>query len=190
MRMRWPYLICTAVAAAVALGACQTDGGGGVGTSPDVAPSTVATTGDAGAPPPSAPATGSAASPTAAARGLPDVCTLLSRAEVTQLAGGKPMLSVDPDGLTPAATVRYCQWQLSGARLGIQLSPTTRATFGQDHSGSEPVANLGDEAHFYSNHLFVRKATVQIDVFASTAEGVANDKRLTKAAAAMVVARL
>ena len=189
MRMRSSYLICTAVAAAVALGACQADDGGGAGTSP-VAPSTVATTGDAGAPPTSAPATDSTVSPPATGRGLPDVCTLLSRAEVTQLTGGKPILSVDPDSLTPAATVRYCQWQLSGARLAVQLSPTTQATFGQDHPGSEAVANLGDDAHFYSNHLFVRKGTIQIDVYASTAEGVANDKRLAKAAAAMVVARL
>jgi hypothetical protein len=167
---------------AVALGGCQTDDG--ADNPARSAPST------SNGPATTAPATGSPANPTATEGGLPDVCTLLSRAEVTQLTGGKPILSVDPDGLTSAATVRYCQWQLSGARLAVQLSPTTQDTFGQDHPGAEPVANLGDGAQFYSNHLFVRKGTVQIDVYASTAEGVANDKQVAKAAAAMVVARL
>ena len=121
---------------------------------------------------------------------LPDVCTLLSRAEVKVLTGGKPILSVDPDGAGADATVRYCQWQLSGARLAVQLSPTTEATFRQDHPGLIPVTGLGDEAHFFSNHLFVRKESVQIDVYASTAEGLAADQRLAKMAAAMIVTRL
>jgi hypothetical protein len=177
-------LIRTAFAATVLLlGACQTedpDAKAGAPSTTTAAATTIATT--------TAPAP---ASPTSApAAGFPDVCTLLSRAEVTQLTGGKPILSVDPDGLTTSADVRHCQWQLSGARIAVQLSRTTAATFGADHPGSETVADLGDGAHYFSNHLFVRKGTVQVDVYASTAEGVANDKRVAQAAAAMVVARL
>jgi hypothetical protein len=114
---------------------------------------------------------------------------MLSRAEVRGLTGGKPILSVDPDS-GPNSSVRYCQWQLSGARLEIQLSPTTAARFRQDHPNEPVVAGLGDDAFFYSNHLFVRKGTIQIDAYASTAEGPTNDKQVAKAEAAMIVARL
>lgn len=177
-----------AVAVVVTLGACRTDPPAGTGAA--AGPRSVAATTD--------PAEGSAASAPAAepataapaGRRLPDVCTLLTRAEVTRLTDGKPILAIDPDGLTDTATVRYCQWQLSGARIAVQLAPTTATTFGQDRAGSEPITGLGDDAHFFANHLFVRKETIQVDVYASTAEGVTNDKRVAKSAAAMVVARL
>jgi hypothetical protein len=192
--MRTPYpfrhglgVAALTTVAAFALTGCQTPEPDGTDVpSATAGPSTVAgspsTTTGSPTPPPSA--------TTASAKALPDVCSLLSRAEVIKLAGGKPMLSVDPDPAAPGATVRYCQWQLSGARLGVQLSYTTDARFGQDRSGAESVTGLGDEAQFYSNHLFVRKGTIEVDVYASTAEGVANDKRVAKEAAAMVVARL
>lgn len=118
------------------------------------------------------------------------MCTLLSRAEVKALTGGKSLLSVDPDGVKPDATVRHCQWQLSGARVAVQLSYTTDTRFRQDHPGAQPVTGLGDEAHFFSNHLFIREGTIQIDVYAGTTEGTAADRRLAKAAAAMIVPRL
>jgi hypothetical protein len=168
-----------AVAVVVTLGACRTDRPAGTGAA--AGPRSAATTTDPVERP---------ASSAPAGRLLPDVCTLLTRAEVTRLTDGKPILSIDPDGLTEAATVRYCQWQLSGARIAVQLAPTTATTFGQDRAGSEPVAGLGDDAHFFANHLFVRKETIQVDVYASTAEGVTNDKRVARSAAAMVVARL
>jgi hypothetical protein len=114
---------------------------------------------------------------------------MISRAEITGLTGGKPILSVDPDA-GPSSSVRYCQWQLSGARLEVQLSPTTQARFRQDHPGEPTIGGLGDDAFFYSNHLFVRKGTIQIDVYASTAEGPVNDQQVAKALAAIVVARL
>jgi hypothetical protein len=49
---------------------------------------------------------------------------------------------------------------------------------------------LGDDAFFYSNHLFVLTGTIQIDVYASTVKGPANDTRVAKALAGMVLARL
>jgi hypothetical protein len=108
---------------------------------------------------------------------------------VRGLTGGKPILSVDPDP-GPSSSVRYCQWQLSGARLAIQLSSTTAAKFRQDHPTEPAVGGLGDDAFFYSNHLFVREGTIQIDAYASTVEGPTSDQQVAKAAAAMVVARL
>jgi len=114
---------------------------------------------------------------------------MISRTEVTTLTDGKPILSVDPDP-GPGSPVRYCQWQLSGARLGVQLASTTPTQFRQDHPTEPAIGGLGDDAFFYSNHLFVRKRAVQIDVYASTVEGPANDRLVAKALAAIVVARL
>jgi hypothetical protein len=73
----------------------------------------------------------------------------------------------------------------------VQLSPTTTPTqFRQDHPSEPTICGLGDDAFFYSNHLFVRKGMIQIDVQTSTVEGPANDKRVAKALAGKVVARL
>lgn len=134
--------------------------------------------------------TPSATSSTGSGSLLPDVCGLLSKAEVTALTGGLEILQVDPDGAAPDATVRHCQWQASGARLAIQLSPTTEADFGGDHPNFEPVAGLGDAAHFFSDHLFVRKGSIQVDVYASTAAGGETDRLLATAAATQVLTRL
>jgi Protein of unknown function (DUF3558) len=164
-----------------AIGQPRPDGPSATATSP-LSASTAAGTGGSTTPTPSADASGSGP--------LPDVCTLLSPAEVKALTDGKPILSVDPDGAGPAATVRFCQWQLSGARLAVQLSRTTEDTFLRDHQDGEPVTGLGDAAYFVSNHLLIRTGTIQIDVYASTAEGVTNDKQVAKRAAAKVGARL
>lgn len=172
-------------AMALTLTGCQATGGdqAGAPTATSLPAAGTSPPTDAGRPTPSP------SSAPSAMDSLPDVCALLSRSEVSTLTGGKSILSVDPDA-GPNASVRYCQWQLSGARLAIQLSPTTEATFRQDQPTAERVVGLGDDSYFLSNHLFVRKGTIQIDVYASTAEGVAADQQLAKAAAAMVVARL
>ena len=85
--------------------------------------------------------------------------------------------------------VRHCQWQLSGARLGLRVSPTTPQRFRQDHPQEPTVAGLGD-AFCLSNHLFVRNGRLQLDVYASTSDGTAADHRLAEAAAAKVLSRL
>ncbi|GAA1749610.1 DUF3558 family protein [Luedemannella helvata] len=138
---------------------------------------------------PSAAATPPGGSGTGAS-GLPDVCTLLTKEEVTALAGGASVLQVDRDDAAPDATVRYCQWQLSGARLAIQLGPTTEADFGTNHPDSEPVTDLGYDAHFFSNHLFIRKGHIEVDIYATTPAGGDADKLFAKAAATQVLPRL
>jgi Protein of unknown function (DUF3558) len=191
MRIRWPYpsgwgrtvAAITAVTAFTVTG-CQATDGNQAGASAG-SPSAAVTS----ASPDAAQPTQSPSSVASASGSLPDVCALLTRSEVSALTGGKSILSVDPDP-GPNASVRYCQWQLSGARLAVQLSPTTEARFRQDHPNEERVAGLGDDSYFLSNHLLVRKGTIQIDVYAGTTEGVAADQRLAKAAAATVVARL
>jgi hypothetical protein len=108
---------------------------------------------------------------------------------VSTLTGGKSILSVDPDP-GPNPSVRYCQWQLMGARLAIQLSATTEERFRQDHPTEARVPGLGDDSYFLSNHLFIRKGTIQVDVYAGTTQGTAADQDLAKRAAAMVLGRL
>jgi hypothetical protein len=170
--------------AAFALAGCQATGNTPAGTAAG------STSPSASSSPPATSAQPSESpSDTSAAVALPDVCAMFSRAEVSDLTGGKSILSVDPDA-GPGSPVRYCQWQLSGARLGVQLSATTAAQFRQDHPTEPAIGGLGDDAFFFSNHLFVREGAIQIDVYASTAEGPANDQRLAKAVAAIVVTRL
>jgi hypothetical protein len=184
-RVRIVAVTAVAVCALALVGCRSTEGNqagasGGITTSASPSP-----TGTGEQPSPSASEAGG--SPTATA--LPDVCAMLSRTEVSALVGGKPILSVDPDP-GPNSPVRYCQWQMSGARLEVQLSSTTPTRFRQDHLNEPAIGGLGDDAFFYSNHLFVRKGSVQIDVYASTAEGTTNDQMVAKALAAIVVARL
>lgn len=137
---------------------------------------------------PSAKASASA-SKKSGANGLPDVCTLLSRAEVSTLAGGKQVVQVDPDNAKSTDTTRFCQWQLSGARLAIFLSPTTASEFSQAHGRSTTVQGLGDEAYLASGHLYVRHGNIQVDVYASTDTEQAGEK-MAKSAAAKVIGRL
>jgi hypothetical protein len=179
--MRAPTLAALTVFATLALTGCEAAGGVQAGASAGSA----SPSGAVSSPPV---ATGQP-SPSPSATGLPDVCALLSRAEVSTLTGGKSILSVDPDP-GPSSQVRYCQWQLSGARLAIQLSPTTEARFRQDHPTEARVPGLGDDSFFFSNHLFVRKGTIQVDVYAGTTQGTAADQQLAKAAAALVLPRL
>jgi len=121
---------------------------------------------------------------------LPDVCTLLSKAEVSALAGGKQVVQVDPDDAKPTDTTRFCQWQLSGARLAVFLSPTTASEFSQAHSQGRPVSGLGDAAYVDSNHLYVRHGNLQVDVFATNGDSDAAGEKMAKAAAAKVISRL
>jgi hypothetical protein len=121
---------------------------------------------------------------------LPDVCTLLTRAEVSALAGGKQVVQVDPDDAKPTDTTRFCQWQLSGARLAVFLSPTTAAEFSQAHTKSRKVTGLGDAAYFTSGHLYVRHGNIVVDVYATNGSDEAAGETMAKAAAAKVIERL
>jgi hypothetical protein len=135
--------------------------------------------------------TGGAAKPTSSAKaaGLPDVCGLLTKPEVSALAGGKQVTQVDPDGEGPDASTRHCQWQMSGARLAIFLSPTSATEFKSTHQGHRAVAGLGDEAVLFSGHLFVRKGGLLIDVYATSSDDAAGE-RLAKASAQKILDRV
>jgi len=146
---------------------------------------------DAADPTPAASAAGTPAAGASPTRGtgLPDVCALLTRAEVSELAGGRQVVQVDPDGAAAGSAVRHCQWQMSGARLAVFVSPTTAAEFTQAHQGHRAVAGLGDAAVFFSGHLFVRKGGLLVDVYATSSDDAAGE-RFAKASAEKILGRL
>jgi hypothetical protein len=149
------------------------------------APDTSASTG------PSKPA-GAGPSTSAPARkgGLPDPCGLLSRAEVSALTGGKQITQVDHD--KPTDETRFCQWQLSGARLAVFLTGTTKERFAQQKTAqTRPVPGLGDDAFTLAGHLFVRHGNLQVDVYASNGNDTgAQNLQLEKAAVEKILPRL
>jgi hypothetical protein len=180
-----------AAAGLIALSGCKI-GGGKDATSgtPTTAPTAAEASAKASTNPSGKPSAKSSASKKAGTNGaLPDVCTLLTRAEVSAMAGGKQVAQVDPDGAKPGDTVRHCQWQMSGARLAIFLSPTTAAEFTQAHGKSEAVPGVGDAAYMSSGHLYVRHGNILIDVYATSGSEAAGEK-LAKSAALKVIERL
>ena len=188
MRARSPYrsglpLAAVAAAGLLALTGCQLGDRDDPSSTTSTPTATASATGTSSARP-----TPSGKAPAKGA--LPDVCTLLSRAEVSGLAGGKQVVQVDPDGAAAGATTRHCQWQLSGARLAIFLSPTTAGEFTQAHGNSPSVSGVGDDAFLDSGHLYVRHGTVQIDVYATLGNDDAAGQKLAKAAALKIVERL
>jgi hypothetical protein len=149
--------------------------------------------------PASAPASGKA-TPTGAAKGstrpsarageLPDVCGLLTRAEVAALSGGHQVTQVDKDGAAADATTRHCQWQMSGARLAVFLSKTTGSDFRAAHSQGQKVTGVGDEAVSDSGHLYVRTGSIEIDVYATLSGDQAAEAQMAKATAQKLVPKL
>jgi hypothetical protein len=184
-------LAAVAAAGLIALSGCKI-GGGKDATSgtPTTAPTATEATAQASTNPSGKPSAKSSASKKPGGNGaLPDVCTLLSRAEVSALAGGKQVVQVDPDDAKPTDTTRFCQWQLSGARLAVFLSPTTASEFSQAQADSRTVSGLGDAAYFSSGHLYVRQGTIQVDVYASNGSDDASEK-MARSTAAKILPRL
>jgi hypothetical protein len=144
-------------------------------------------------PPPAAPstsateATSSAAaqSPTGEGGNIPDPCTLLSDAEVTQLTG-RDITQVDKDGADATASTRYCQWQQSSGQLAIFLSRTTSDDFTVAQADSPPIPGLGDAAYSKDGHLYVLVGRTQLDVYARGGDEVQSGSEAETVAAALL----
>jgi uncharacterized protein DUF3558 len=95
---------------------------------------------------------------------LPDPCTLLSRAEVTDLTG-REVTQIDEDDADPSEATRYCQWQQDGGQLALFLNRTTDTDFRAQIADGRPVDGVGDDAFVQANHLYVLYGTVEIDVY-------------------------
>lgn len=120
-----------------------------------------------------------------AAAALPDPCTLLSDADVTNLTG-RQISQIDKDGADAAASVRYCQWQLNSGQLAVFLSTTTKGDFETAKSAAEgatDVTGLGDGGYAASGHLYVLSGTIQLDVYVrggSDEQNLADSKKVVE----------
>ncbi len=139
---------------------------------------------------PSGRATGGTKAGNNSTAGFKNPCLLLTRAEVTTIAGGKAVTQVDEDGEKDGATVRYCQWQLSGGQLAVFLAKTSKADFNTEHGKQQKVSGVGDDARFADGHLYVLHGDVQIDSYARVSGNEGGSLQMAKNAALKVIERL
>jgi hypothetical protein len=175
-----PFLVATAVAGILALSGCglltpaedSATEGRTAGTPVLATPSPEPT--------PSASESGTAGMSVKDAGDIPDVCALLSDAEVESLTG-RDITQIDKDGGQPGDISRYCQWQLSAGQLAVFLSRTTAEEFARKNTDADPVPGVGQDAYLLAGHLMVLYGTVHVDVYArggSDAENLADAKEV------------
>jgi hypothetical protein len=123
-----------------------------------------------------------------ASGGLPDICTLLSKAEVTSLTSQPVTLMTKDDGKSPNA--RYCQWQLGVGQLTVTVTVESRESFDTRNAQSVKVDGIGAAAYSLSGHLFIFAADRDVDVYDSSATSDAADLAVEKNTAATILPRL
>ncbi|MDG6107182.1 DUF3558 family protein [Dactylosporangium aurantiacum] len=159
---------------------------GGAGNTPTPAATTGAAAAKSGAPA----ATKSAPAPTksAAPAGLPDICTLLTRSEVTGLTGQKVTLMTNEGGDTGGA--RYCQWQLTSGQLDVTVNVETRQQFDVQNKEAQQVAGIGEAAYSLAGHLYVYAGGKVVDVYATSAGNDAGNLKVERRTAEAVLPKL
>jgi hypothetical protein len=120
---------------------------------------------------------------------LPDVCQLLSRAEVTALTG-KQITTTSADDRKATSTLRYCQWQLNGGQLVVTLSRATKSQFDTRHPDARTVTGLGADAYVLGGHLLVFRDGVEVDVYNSAGASEAASLETAKKVAVKVLSRM
>jgi len=150
----------------------------GAGDTPT--PGGAATTGGAA----SAPAATKSAGPVA----LPDICTLLTKAEVNSLTGKKVTLMSNEGGNSSGA--RYCQWQLSAGQLDVTVNVETRQQFDVQNKEAEQVDGIGEAAYSLAGHLYVYAAGKVVDVYATSAGTDAGNLKVERRTAEMILPKL
>lgn len=122
---------------------------------------------------------------------VPDPCTFLSEAEVTELTS-LPVTQVDHDDAKPWDAVRFCQWQLEGGQLVVTLHRIPKEDFiaESEIDGAVPVADVGELAHAFSGHLYVLSGQWELDVYYRGAESDEQNIEMAKKVALVVIPRL
>lgn len=162
-------------------GALSLAGCGVLGDAADTpTPGGAATTGGA--------ASGPAATKNAGPVALPDICTLLTKAEVNSLTGKKVTLMSDEGGNSPGA--RYCQWQLSGGQLTVTVNVETRQQFDVQNKEAEQVDGIGEAAYSLAGHLYVYAKGKVVDAYATSAGTDAGNLKVERRAIEMVLPKL
>ncbi len=126
-----------------------------------------------------------AQNPTGEGGNIPDPCTLLSDAEVTQLTG-RDITQVDKDGADATASTRYCQWQQSSGQLAVFLSRTTSDDFNVARADSPSIPGIGQDAYSRDGHLYVLVGAINLDVYARGGDDQQSEAEAEKVAAALL----
>lgn len=116
---------------------------------------------------------------------MPDPCTLLSDAEVTELTG-RQITQIDKDGADATAPTRYCQWQQDSGQLAVFITRSTAHDFAVAKSDAASIPGIGDDAYWEDGHLFVLIGGTQLDVYSRGADASQEQAEAEKVAGALV----
>ncbi|MEV4517649.1 DUF3558 family protein [Dactylosporangium sp. NPDC049525] len=170
---------------ALSLAACGALGGTADTPTPGGAtPGAGKSAGASSAPAPKKTATAKATGPVT----LPDICTLLTKAEVNSLTGQKVTLMSNEGGNSSGA--RYCQWQLSSGQLDVTVDVETRQQFDVQNKEAVQIAGIGESAYSLAGHLYVYAAGKVVDVYATSAGTDAGNLKVERRTAEMVLPKL
>ncbi|GAA3456131.1 hypothetical protein [Dactylosporangium matsuzakiense] len=185
-------VLAAAALGALSLAACNDDKATTAGQ-PAASPAPSAATSAAASSAPSASAKGSgspkpSSSAKAAAGAVPDICKIVSKAEINMLTGEQVTLMTDDGGATPAS--RYCQWQLSQGQVTIAVSLETRENFDVRNKQATAVPGIGTTAYSLAGHLYVWQGGRDVDVYVSSESSDAANLSVAKRAAQQLLPRL
>ena len=119
---------------------------------------------------------------------LPDICTLLSKDDVTGLTHQQVTIMTNEGGNSPNA--RYCQWQLTQGQLDVTVNVDTRESFDVRNKQSTPVSGVGEAAYSLSGHLYIFQTGRVVDVYATSADSDQANLDVEKQTAAKVLPKL
>ncbi|WP_433060352.1 hypothetical protein [Dactylosporangium sp. CS-033363] len=184
-------VLAAAAAGALALAACN-DGSATTAAKPSAEASAAAPASAAASAKPSAKTSGSAKASSSAkaatATSVPDICKLMSKAEIGTLTGESVTLMTDDGGSSP--TSRYCQWQLSQGQVTIGVTLETRGNFDVRNKQATPVMGVGTTAYSLSGHLYVWENGHDIDVYVSSESSDSANLSVARRAALQFIPRL
>lgn len=177
-------------ATALLAGALSLTGCKAAGTTTGETPTPAATTGAAATgPAKTGGAKGApAATKTAGSGTLPDICTLMTKAEVNSLTGQKVTLMGNEGGNSPGA--RYCQWQLTSGQLTVTVNVDDRQGFDVQNKEAVQVAGIGESAYSLAGHLYVYAAGKIVDAYATSAGTDAGNLKVERRAIEAILPKL
>ena len=126
-----------------------------------------------------------AQNPQGAAGNIPDPCTLLSDAEVSELTG-RDVTQVDRDGADANAPTRTSQWQESSGQLAVFISRTKSDDFKVAQADAPSMPGIGDDAYWRDGHLYVLVGASELDVYARGGDDQQSQAEAEKVAGVLI----
>ncbi|MFI5912552.1 hypothetical protein [Dactylosporangium sp. NPDC051541] len=183
-------VLAAAALGALSLAACN-DGKATTASQPPASAAPSASTATSSAPPVTAKGSGSpkpSSSAKAAAASVPDICKIMSKAEINSLTGEQVTLMSDDGG--SSTTTRYCQWQLSQGQVTITVNLETRENFDVRNKQAVPVVGVGTTAYSLAGHLYVWQNGYDVDVYVSSESSDSANLSVARRAAQQLLPRL